>query len=117
MSKKIKILNGPSREELFDGLRLFSEKRTVGFTIELAEGKKEECLVLMTGISLPSEVGRAFKAWHLEFLIAKPLLQGLVAKMPGPIDPTAEHYKVELSPVKAYYSTQTRNGTITHDVE
>ncbi|GEM_PF-3320594 len=34
MTTNIEILNGPSREELFDGLRLFGEKRLVPFLIK-----------------------------------------------------------------------------------
>ena len=34
--KKIEITDGPSREELFDGLRLFTEKRLIPFRFKVS---------------------------------------------------------------------------------
>jgi hypothetical protein len=40
MADIIEITNGPSREELFDGLRLFSEKRLIPFLVKKDEKEK-----------------------------------------------------------------------------
>ena len=98
MSKTIVITSGPSREELFDGLRLFAEKRVIGFTIE-NNGRQMTPVVLMQGIE-PEDGGG--QSWNIKFLIS----EGFVGKAANPLNPQSKL-------VKAYYSTRTRKGTIT----
>ncbi len=110
MSKQISILSGPSREELFDGLRLFTEKRPVSFTIS-QNGIEQKVLVVMQGLTAEDGSGNN---WNIKIVVAAPILEGLVAKMPYPIDPTNElHCKsVRLTVVEGFYSTHTRKGHV-----
>lgn len=109
MKTTIKITNGPSREELFDGLRLFSEKRVVNFIIEI-DGKEVQLLGWLRSIQAKDVSGHS---WNIEFCAAKPTLCGMVAKMPYPIDPTSS--MAPLAEVEAFFSTKTRKGTLSFE--
>lgn len=104
MSKTIKITNGPSREELFDGLRLFAEKRAVGFVIE-NNGRQMTPIVWMHSIEAEDGSGQS---WNIKFSIGK----SFVGKIPYPID-LSKPSQTKSVTVKAYYSTKTRTGVIT----
>ena len=105
MSKTLKITSGPSREELFDGLRLFAEKRPVGFVIE-NNGRQMTPIVWMHGIEAEDGSGQS---WNIKFSIA----ENFVGEMPYPIDVSKPVPPVNSVTVTAYYSTKTRTGTIT----
>ncbi len=100
MSQKIKITNGPSREELFDGLRLLSEKRTVGFVIEVNGREKKPD----TWIHAIESEDWTSQSWNLKFSIPT----GFIS--PVQITPLSKQKRSET--VKAYYSTRTRKGFI-----
>ncbi len=126
----IEIINGPSREELFDGLRLFAEKRYVPFLVKKNEIEKYFAATIK---SIEAEDGSGH-SWNLTISAHNKLLSeesftgklkktepGVIAKkvdfnyfkqlleekypMPGFMD--------NLVTVKVYYSTQTRTGTLT----
>lgn len=103
--KTIQITSGPSREELFDGLRLFAEKREVGFNIE-DNGRLLTLPVIMQGIQPEDGSGQS---WNVVINIeVKHLLRlGL------PVEVKTVFAGKKVVQVKAYYSTRTRRGVIT----
>jgi hypothetical protein len=102
--KTIQIANGPSREELFDGLRLFAEKREVGFVIE-HNGTQLTLPVIMQGIQ--SEDGSG-QSWNIMFNIeVKTML-----RLSLPVEVKTVFEKKKTWAVKAYYSTKTRKGAV-----
>lgn len=130
MSKTIQIVNGPSREELFDGLRLMSRNFLIPFCLKENENEKYVAVIMQM---IEAEDGSG-ESWNLRFHINNDFLQeeffirkpekkepGVIAKN---IDFTffknlcEENYLVgenrkNLTTVKAYYSTKTRHGVIT----
>ena len=99
----IKITSGPSREELFDGLRLFAEKREVGFTIE-NNGRQMKPTAWIHGIEAEDGSGQS---WNLKFSID----ESFVSKMPYSINLSKPSQSKSVT-VNAYYSTKTRTGVI-----
>lgn len=129
MKKFIKIVNGPSREELFDGLRLYSEKRLIPFIIKKDDVERWTAVVIT---SIQAEDGNG-QSWNLTFSInQKYLLDDFFVEVKK-VEPHVIAKKVDFSyfrqlceenylvgefrkdvvTVKAYYSTKTREGTIT----
>ncbi len=111
MLETIQITSGPSREELFDGLRLFSEKRIVPFKIEL-NGSRNVPATYIQGITAQDESG---ESWNLILVIRKDFIMFNVKD--GNID---AHWLMkdgeklpEFVIVRASYSSRTRKGTIT----
>ena len=104
MQKTFEILSGPSREELFDGLRLASEKRFVGFVM-INNGRQMAPLVILQSIEAEDGSGQS---WNLKFSIP----ESFVGKMPYPIN-VFKKAKIPIVTVKAYYSSKTRKGIIT----
>jgi hypothetical protein len=130
MKTSIEITNGPSREELFDGLRLFAEKRLIAFSIKKDETEKYVAVIIN---SIEAEDGSGH-SWNLTFSINELCLSetffvnksvkkesGVIAKeiqFDGFKQLAEENYllqefKKNQIIVKAYYSTKTRKGTIT----
>lgn len=105
MKKQFKITSGPSREELFDGQRLFAERRFVEFVIE-NNGREMRPMVWMCGIEPEDGSGQS---WNIKFSLA----ENFVNKMPYQIDLSKSVPPIKSVTVKAYYSTKTRTGTIT----
>ena len=103
METRIEIINGPSREELFDGLRLFAEKRAVGFVIE-NNGREMTPIVWMHSIEAEDGSGHS---WIIKFSIG----ESFIGKMPYPIN-LSKPLQMKSVTVKAYYSTKTRKGVI-----
>lgn len=129
-TKIIEISNGPSREELFDGLRLFSEKRLVPFLV-LKNGIEKYFAVIIHSIEAEAEDGSG-QSWNLtfsvnakflydeffvekvkkeEYVIAKKVDFNYFRQLIEEGYPIPELRK-DLVKVKAYYSTKTRKGTI-----
>jgi hypothetical protein len=128
--RNIEITNGPSREELFDGLRLFAEKRLVPFlvkkngmeryfaaiikSIEAEDGSghswnliisaNSECFSEESFTDKPKKKEPAVVAIKVDFNYFKQLLEEKYP-MPGLMN--------SLVTVKVYYSTKTRTGTLT----
>ena len=138
MSQRIQITNGPSRDELFDALKLYNEKRLIPFgIIRVGEEKRKpgEEQFLITLI----------QSWNLTFHVEKEILD-IALSAPKPKvhvhgvaiigKPTTysnilnwikwEREDMQINYdlrtfapkkntvlVKAYYSTQTREGVIT----
>jgi len=130
MSKTIPITNGPSREELFDALRLLAEGRLVPFCVE-KDGNKKYVAVLMSSIAAEDGSGQS---WNLTFSINQLFLSdsfftnkpekiegGVFSKkinFEGFRNLCEENYltgefRKNLITVKCYYSTRTREGVIT----
>ncbi len=128
METTIEITNGPSREELFDGLRLFSEKRLVPFLV-LKNGMEK----YFAGIIHSIEVGDGGdQSWNLTFSVSAKFLydEFFVEKIKKEEYVIAHkvdfnHFKQlieegypipelrkDLVRVKVFYSTKTRKGTI-----
>ena len=129
MKKIIAITNGPSREELFDGLRLFSEKRLVPFQVIKNENEKYFAVIIH---SIEAEDGSG-QSWNLTFSVNSKYLSDefFIEKVKKEeyyiiahkVDfnyfrqlieegyPIPELRK-DLVRVKVYYSTKTRKGTI-----
>lgn len=125
----INITNGPSREELFDGLRLLSEKRLIPFSLEM-NGVERFLAVIM--VSIQAEDGSG-QSWNLTFYANKSLVsKDFFIKTPekkehgvfvkkvsfdffrtlAEEDYLLQEYKKDQVTVRAYYSTKTRKGTI-----
>ena len=130
MLKTIQITNGPSREELFDGLRLSAEKRLIAFCFENNENEKYVATIIS---SIEAEDGSG-QSWNLNFSTNKECIsESFFVKKPEKIESgvyakkfsfeefkdLAEQdyllgfYKKEIVRIKAYYSTKTRKGVIT----
>lgn len=103
MQRTIQIVSGPSREELFDGLRLFAEKRLVVFRT-LNNGSFQLSRVKIQGIALEDGSG---DSWNVTISIDETFLR----EMPS-IDLRKQNKRSYVS-VVAYYSTKSRTGTIT----
>lgn len=137
--KKIEITDGPSREELFDGLRLFAEKRLIPFRFRASEISDKQIMVavLLSAIEAVDDGGTDYHAsghsWNLifsvnkrfvsdEIFIVKPEKQehGVITKKVSfeLFRELAEEnyllgeFRKDLISVKAYYSTKTRRGGI-----
>lgn len=105
MPKTIQITSGPSREELFDGLRLFSEKRVVDFLI-VNNGRQVNLPVIMQSIQAEDGSGHS---WNVSFVIeVKTLL-----RISLPVDVITVFAGKKAITAKAYYSTKNRRGRIT----
>jgi hypothetical protein len=107
----ITITNGPSREELFDGLRLFAEKRAVPFTLE---DKRKEILftAYIIGIEVVDKKG---EWWNLKLRIRKSFValnheDDYFDVHPFFNDKTNSR---KFLPVDARFSTKKRKGVIT----
>lgn len=130
MPKTISITNGPSREELFDGLRLFSEKRLVPFCIKMDE--KERFLAVIIS-SIQAEDGGG-QSWNLTFYANQLLVsEEIFGDKPEKKEPGVfakkitfesfkqlaeenyllQEYRKNQIVIKAYYSTKTRKGHLT----
>jgi hypothetical protein len=105
MSKTITISNGASREELFDGLRLFSEKRETSFLIE-NNGRQIALPVVMQSIQAEDGSGHS---WNITFVIEVQTL--LMLSLPVDVRTVFAGKKAIIA--KAYYSTKNRKGAIT----
>lgn len=128
MKKTIEISNGPSREELFDGLRLFSEKRLVPFQI-IQNGIEKYFAAIIHSIEAEDGNGQS---WNLAFSLNRLFLSDeffeKVAKKESHVIAKKvdfnyfkqlieerypmPDYSKDLVRVKVYYSTKTRKGTI-----
>lgn len=104
MLSEMKIVSGPSREELFDGLRLFSEKRLVKFVVE----NNGETVVLPTRMhSIQAEDGSG-QSWNICFFVEVKALLRL--SLPVQLK-TILANKVEII-LKGHYSTKIREGIL-----
>jgi hypothetical protein len=105
MQKTINITGGPSREELFDGLRLFAESREVPFLI-VNNGRQ----VTLTGIiqSIQAEDGSG-QSWNISMNVTtkEMLLLSL------PVNAKVAISGKKIIPLSAYYSSKSRKGVIT----
>jgi len=129
MKTKIGITNGPSREELFDGLRLSNEERLVPFQV-IKNGKEKYFAVIIHSIETEDGSGQS---WNLtfsvnskylseqfyfekvkkeEYVIAKKVDFNQFRQLIEERYPIPELRK-DLVRVKVYYSTKTRKGVIT----
>lgn len=101
--KTIEITNGPSREELFDGLRLFTEKRFVKFTV-LDSSWEIPTEILLQGIQAEDGSGQN---WNLTIFIDDYFTKNRIPILA---------FRNLVNPIrkaKAFYSTNTRKGVIT----
>jgi hypothetical protein len=129
MKTTIEITNGPSREELFDGLRLFSEKRPTPFQA-VKNGKEKYFAVFIHSVEAEDGSGQS---WNLVFSVnSRYLSDEFFADKAGEKEPWViaipvgfsyfkqlleEKYPMpglreNLVRVKAYYSTKSRKGVI-----
>lgn len=128
MKNTIEISNGPSREELFDGLRLFSEKRLIPFIIKKDEVERWVAVIIN---SIEAEDGSGY-SWNLTFSVNSKYLSDeffvekakkeenvIVKKVDFNFfrQLCEDNYLVgecrkDLIVIKAYYSTKTRKGTV-----
>ena len=128
--KTIEITNGPSREELFDGLRLFAEKRLIPFCVKMNEKEKFVAVIIN---SIQAEDGSG-QSWNLTFYINERFVSesffvdkpekketGVYAKkinfeffrQLAEENYLLQEFRKDQITVKAYYSTKTRKGVIT----
>lgn len=115
MKKTIEIINGPSREELFDGLRLSAEKRLIPFSITDKFWRNYGGITIKTMIqSIQIEDGSG-QSWNISFSVRvgdfTPMFD-FKEFFPNEEVSNARKHMTEIM-VKAYYSTKTRNGVIT----
>lgn len=130
METTIEITNGPSREEMFDGLRLFSEKRLIPFIIK-KDDVERWVAVIVTSIQAEDGSGQS---WNLtlsinkkfispDFFIQKPVKKEehvIAKKMTFEAfrwdckdNYLVGEFRKDAITVRTYYSTKTRKGTIT----
>lgn len=104
LKQTIQISSGPSREELFDGLRLFAEKRTTSFVIK-DNGRLVTLPVVMRVIGAEDGGG---ESWNIEFnVLTRRLLElSLLVELKELIKNNSSIH------TKAYYSTKRRTGVI-----
>lgn len=139
MKKIIEITDGPSREEIFDGLRLFAEKRLVPFRFKVREISDKEIMVavFVIGIEAVDDGGPDYHpsghSWNFTFLVNKRFVsEEIFVDKPEKHEPgviakkvsfeffrglTEENYLVgefrkDLISMKASYSTKTRKGQL-----
>jgi hypothetical protein len=105
MQKTINITGGPSREELFDGLRLFAESREVSFLI-VSNGRQ----VTLVGIiqSIQAEDGNG-QSWNISMNVKTKEM--LVLSLPVNAKDAISRKKI--IPLNAYYSSNSRKGVFT----
>lgn len=121
MSKTISITNGPSKKELFDGLRLFSEKKIkVSFVIKDSEKKFD--LPVLGGKLVPRKILKSViqsiqaedgsgHSWNISICVeGKDLLN-----LSLPVDVKIVFGKQKIITLKGYYSTKTKKGHITFE--
>ena len=131
VEKTIEITNGPSREELFDGLRLSSEKRLIPFCFQM-NGREKFVAVIIGSIqvddasnnfwNLTLSVNKRFVSEEMYFCTLEPKKKesGVFSEA---IDfdffrnltdenYLLQEYRKDLITVKANYSTKTRKGKI-----
>lgn len=129
METTIEITNGPSREELFDGLRLFAEKRLIPFIIKKDDVERWVAVVVT---SIQAEDGSG-QSWNLTFSIGKKFISpDYFILKPKKVEEHVITKKVDFNffrnlceenylvgefkqdtvTAKVYYSTKTRKGTI-----
>lgn len=112
MKNTVEILSGPSREELFDGLRLFAEKRTVDFVVRKEKSKFIISLTLSTTIqSIQAEDGSG-QSWNIIFNVYTEELFKLAYSY-FPEGYHERHKREKKLSIQAYYSTKNRKGVIT----
>lgn len=105
MPKQIQITNGPSREELFDGLRLFAEKREVSFII-VDNGRQLTLPATMRSIQAEDGSGQS---WNITgHITVKQLL-----KVGATVTVNNLFAGMKTQSFKAYFSTKDRKGIIT----
>lgn len=105
MSKQIQITNGPSREELFDGLRLFAEKREVSFIV-VDNGRQMTLPATMRSIQAEDGSGHS---WNITGYITVKSLP----KVGATVTVNALFAGMKTQSFKAYFSTKDRKGIIT----
>ncbi len=103
---KIKISHGPSREELFDALRLSTDEKTVMFTVE-EEGAKSFA-VPMQILGIASHYDYVGDLWNISLRLRKPFSAPFLKD-------DSEYYQdyCEYGILMATYSTKTRKGIFT----
>ena len=99
------ITSGPSREELFDGLRLLAEKRTISFSIEELGGNEVDIKVRMK--SIQNDDGSGLH-WQISFTFEAKILD---LYFPDIAEEVLFDRKQRIE-AKGYYSTHVRKGTI-----
>jgi hypothetical protein len=111
METTIQIANGPSREELFDGLRLFTEKREVTFLIDNNGGKQSSLPFIMQSIQAEDGSGNC---WNIQMNLYSKSFGENFSMTPFILRKEFFGNPVKNAiTVKAYYSTKTRRGVIT----
>lgn len=113
MSQTIQITSGPSREELFDGLRLFAEKRQVGF---LFENNGRQITLPFSMQSIQAEDGSG-NSWNVQMVLhIESFKKQDFALIPITLRMAfIGHVTKTAIVVKGYYSTKKRKGVITID--
>ncbi len=82
MLTTINITNGPSREDLFDDLRLIAENRTIPFVLETEGGVNQRLNFFMEGIDCPENEHERGEDWIIRITPEKSseLLEPVVLK-------------------------------------
>lgn len=106
LQNTIEIANGPSREELFDGLRLFSEKRTVDFVFI---NNTRSLITLATSIKSIEPEDESGHYWNIKLLIKRKDLP----QFKLPVEFRLLFFKKDSFIFKAHYSSKNRVGEIT----
>ena len=97
--RTINIINGPSREELFDGLRLHSENRLVPFKIKTRGGTEVILQAIINRIEAEDASGQS---WNLRLHFNEDVFtKGAVPELCN-----------MLNGLKAYFSTKKRTGAL-----
>ncbi len=101
--ESIVITSGPSREELFDGLRLFSEKRYVEFKLK----HREETITISSIIQGIEPEDGSGQSWIIKFNVEKKYFNYIVwpAKLKLLLNK-------DFLTIQAYYSTKNRRGSL-----
>lgn len=114
MSKQtIAITNGPSREDLFDGLKLHAEKRFIPFGITRAgeepRKKGEESFLVTLIQSIQAEDGSG-ESWNITLCISKIHLTNALNPPKPKVETAVVSKQVTFSCIKAWIQQERTTG-------
>ncbi len=120
MSKTIEITNGPSREELFDGLKLHAEKRLIPFGItrvgEEPRKKGEESFIVTLIQSIEAEDGSG-ESWNITFCVGKIHLVNALNPPQSKVEPGVISKRITFSGIKTWIQQERITGKHDPDVQ
>lgn len=120
MSKTIQITNGPSREDLFDGLKLHAEKRLIPFGItrvgEEPRKKGEESFLVTLIQSIEAEDGSG-ESWNINLCVGEIHLHYALNPPKPKVEPGVISKRITFSGIKTWIQEERITGQSDSDVQ